>query len=269
MKITFLGCGDQHGVPRVGCACDTCRQALSPDSRNYRTGPSIAIQYGPAFAERAVLVDSAPEFRLQATRVGLSYFDALLVTHAHEFHILGTSALALAQREAGRPLSVYAPPSVMETLHMRFDHLWRDKSYSRTWQPQEIGDEAVDLWGLEVRALRVNHGTGGTAYGYLFAYDTLRAAYIPDILQASSEVRQAIQGLDLLILGAHHYYETTDLWKRSSVDIVSGLALIQEVEPARALLTHLSHTVDYQEISAQLPQGVELAYDTYSIEVKA
>lgn len=267
MRLIFLGCGDQHGVPRVGCTCATCREALSPDSRNNRTGPSIAIQYGPAYAERVVLVDSAPEFRLQATRAGLSCFDALLVTHAHEAHILGLSTLALAQREAGRPLSVYAPPQVMEAIHVRFDHLWRDKSYSRIWQPKEIDAERIELWGLEVHALRVNHGAGGAAYGYLFTYDTQRAAYIPDMLQASPDVRQALQGLDLLILGTDHYYEGIDLWKRSSMDLVSGLQLIREVMPVRALFTHLSHTINYQEISAKLPEGVQLAYDTLHVEV--
>ena len=78
MQAIFLGCSDGQGVPRVGCACEVCHHALAPDSRNRRTGPSMALRYGPSYAERLVLIDVAPEIRLQVTRLGLRQFDALL-----------------------------------------------------------------------------------------------------------------------------------------------------------------------------------------------
>lgn len=267
MEVIFLGSGDDYGVPRVGCDCDVCRNVLSPGSRDYRTGPSLAVRYGPSHARRVVLIDTAPEFRLQATRLSLHQFDALLLTHAHDAHILGLSTLVNAQREIGQRLEVYAPPEVLDSVRERFGTLWTDKAYRRIMQPRPIGD-SVDLWGLEVRPLRVDHGLGGSAYGYLLNQDNLRVAYISDMLRSTADQRQELAGLDLLILGASHYYEGTEIWKRSVMDIMAALELIREVSPAQALLTHLSHTVAYDEISTKLPPHVRLAYDGLVVEVQ-
>jgi phosphoribosyl 1,2-cyclic phosphate phosphodiesterase len=123
--------------------------------------------------------------------------------------------------------------------------------------------------------LRVNHGIGGTAYGYLFSHGEQQMAYVPDMLQASQDVRQALRGLDLLVLGAKHYYEGIEMWKRSIMDVMSALELIRKVAPKQAILTHLSHTIDYDEVSTRLtqgtgpPSGVRLAYDGLSVEVGA
>lgn len=266
MQLIFLGCSDEHGVPRVGCECEICRNVLSSGSRNYRTGPSVALCYGPARAQRVVLIDTAPEFRLQATSLNLRQFDALLLTHTHDCHILGLSPLLTALREAGRRLEIYAPAEVLDSLRQRFGHLWNDKTYRRVMQPQAI-EGKVDLWGLEVRPLRVDHGLGGTAYGYLLTLGSVRVAYIADMLRATAEVRQALTGLDLLVLGTSHYYEGIEMWKRSVMDITSALELVREVSPAQAILTHLSHTIDYDQIAARLPSKIRLAYDGLIVEV--
>jgi len=266
MEVLFLGTGDDYGVPRVGCDCDVCRNVLSPGSRNYRTGPSLAVRYGPSHARRVVLIDAAPEFRLQATRLSLHQFDALLLTHAHDTHILGLSSLANAQREAGQRLEVYAPPEVLDNVRERFVTLWTDKTYRRIMQSRPI-DGSINLWDLEVRPLRVDHGLGGSAYGYLLAHGKLRMAYISDMLRSTADQRQELAGLDLLILGASHYYEGTEIWKRSVMDIMAALELIRELNPAQAILTHLSHTVEYDGISTKLSPRVRLAYDGLVVEV--
>lgn len=266
MQLIFLGCSDDQGVPRVGCECEVCRNVLSPGSRNYRTGPSLALRFGPSYAERLVLIDAAPELRLQVTRLGLARFDALLQTHAHDAHVLGLSPLVRAQREVGHPLQIHAPAQVLDQVRERFSYLWTDKTYRRVLQPKAL-DGSVDLWGLRVEALRVDHGIGGTAYGYTLTLGEQRLAYVSDMLRPTNETRRALTGLDLLVLGASHYYEGTELWKRSEMDIMAALELIGEVQPERAILTHLSHTVDYDEISAKLPPSVSLAYDSLLVEV--
>ncbi len=267
MQILFLGCSDEHGVPRLGCRCPVCSSALVPGSRNNRTGPAMALRYGPSYADRVVLIDAAPEFRLQATRLGLDQLDAVLLTHAHDAHILGLSALVTARREAGLPLPVYAPAQVLDNVRERFGHFWTDKTYRRVVQPRPI-EEAADLWGLEVKPLRVDHGLGGTAYGYQLSFGSRRLVYISDMLRATAEVRQVLTGADLLVLGTSHYYEGIELWKRSVMDITTALELIREAAPAQAILTHLSHTVDYDVVSDKLSPGISLAYDGLSVEVQ-
>lgn len=267
MQLIFMGCSDEHGVPRVGCECEVCHSAALAGSRNARTGPSLALRYGPSYAERLVLVDAAPEFRLQATRLGLGRFDALLLTHLHDAHALGLAPLLAAQREAGLPLTVCSPGQVLEDAAERFAYLWNDKTYRRILQPQPV-EAQLDLWGLQVRPLRVDHGLGGTAYGYLFSLGARRLAYVSDMLRATAEVRQELEGLDVLVLGASHYYEGIDTWKRSVMDIIAAQELIREVAPAQAILTHLSHSVEYDEVSSRLSTTTTLAYDGLVVEVQ-
>ena len=266
MRLIFLGCSDSKGVPRVGCECDICHNALSPGSRNCRTGPSAVFYYGPPYAQRMVLIDIAPEFRLQATGLSLRQIDALLITHAHDDHILGLSTLVNAQRLAERQLPIYAPDHVLEEVRKRFEYIWTDKIYRKVIHPQAIGGSA-DLWGLGVRPLRVDHGFNGTAYGYVLTFGNRRLAYVSDMLRPTAEGREALSGLDLLVLGANHYYEGIELWRRSVMDVTAALELIDEVMPTRAILTHLSHTIDYDEVSAKLPPNVNLAYDGLAVEV--
>jgi phosphoribosyl 1,2-cyclic phosphate phosphodiesterase len=45
-----------------------------------------------------------------------------------------------------------------------------------------------------------------------------------------------------------------------------ALDLIAELKPERALLTHMSHDLDYEETNKRLPPHVRLAYDGLSFE---
>jgi phosphoribosyl 1,2-cyclic phosphate phosphodiesterase len=226
----------------------------------------VALRYGPSYAERLLLIDVTPEFRLQATSRNLAPFDALLLTHTHEAHILGLRLLLDAQRDAAQALPMYAPPQVLDGARDRLSWLWNEKGTRRLLQP-EVLEGHVDLWGLEVEPVRLDHGLGGVAFGYVLSDGERRAAYLSDMLRPTPEVRQSLAGLDLLVLGTSHYYEGIETWKRSVMDVIAALDLIREVAPARAVLTHLSHTIDYDEVTDRLPASTVLAYDGLVMEV--
>ncbi|HSW51512.1 MAG TPA: MBL fold metallo-hydrolase, partial [Bryobacteraceae bacterium] len=82
LRIIVLGSGTSVGIPMVGCRCPVC---LSEDPRDSRSRPSVLLQY----AGRNVVIDTTPDFRLQALRAGVDRLDAVLFTHAHADHILG------------------------------------------------------------------------------------------------------------------------------------------------------------------------------------
>src|SRR5436190_615194 len=81
MILTFLGTGTSQGVPVAGCSCAVC---TSTDPRDNRTRSSVFIDAG-----LHVLVDTTPEFRIQAIREKIDTIDAVLITHAHADHIMG------------------------------------------------------------------------------------------------------------------------------------------------------------------------------------
>ena len=69
------------------------------------------------------------------------------------------------------------------------------------------------------------------------------------------------------MLGANHYYEAIETWRRSVMDVTTALELIREVMPGRAILTHLSHTIDYDQVSTKLSPRIGLAYDGLTVEI--
>src|SRR5580658_1820772 len=81
-SLTFLGTGTSMGVPTLGCACEVC---TSTDPRDRRLRPSALLCWTDASnrAERAVVIDTGPDFREQARRAGLTHLEAVLYTHSH------------------------------------------------------------------------------------------------------------------------------------------------------------------------------------------
>ena len=87
MDILFLGTGTSMGVPMIGCRCEVC---LSPDPRDKRWRPSIALRFDDG---TQVLVDTTPDLRSQALAFELMRVDAVVYTHSHADHIFGLDEL--------------------------------------------------------------------------------------------------------------------------------------------------------------------------------
>ena len=123
MKMTLLGTGTSHGVPVIGCSCKTCTSKDPRDNR-YRTS---------AFIEPYnFLIDTGPEFRLQALRKGITSISAAFITHSHADHLNGLDDLrtfshsnapgsASAETE-GDGLPVYADKKTISDIKRRFDY---------------------------------------------------------------------------------------------------------------------------------------------------
>ena len=71
-------------------------------------------------------------------------------------------------------------------------------------------------------------------------------------------------------------YQALDLWivdvlrrnpHPSHPHLVEALAWIDELRPRRSALTHLDQSMDYATLLAELPKGVEPAYDGFEFEV--
>ena len=69
-----MGSGTSHGVPVIGCDCPVCK---SKDPRDNRYRASAFVTDG----EHNIVIDTGPEFRIQALRQGIKSLDAVLMTH--------------------------------------------------------------------------------------------------------------------------------------------------------------------------------------------
>ncbi len=67
---------------------------------------------------------------------------------------------------------------------------------------------------------------------------------------------QALQGIDTWIVDALRYHQHP-----THANVETALRWIDRVKPRRAVLTNFNIDIDYAKLAAELPPGVEPAYD--------
>jgi phosphoribosyl 1,2-cyclic phosphate phosphodiesterase len=249
-QLRFLGASDSQGVPRWWCSCGVCEEARRT-GRNTRTRPSVVIEE----AER-ILIDAAPELRSQCSREGLRGFEAVLVTHAHNDHILGLGDIgdwALRNRQF---CPIYAPAEVVPQLEQRFAYMFKPGSACARYTPLRTLEPSSTFGGYTLQAIRVPHGFNGSAYAFRFEREGKAWGYMPDCLGLRE--LEPWRGLELLILGASFYREDAPFESRSVYDVQEALELVRELKPKRTVLTHLGHGVDARK---EAPAGACYAHD--------
>jgi phosphoribosyl 1,2-cyclic phosphate phosphodiesterase len=256
MILTFLGTGTSQGIPVAGCSCAVC---LSSDPRDNRTRSSVFIEAGIR-----VLVDTTPEFRIQAIREKIQEIDTVLVTHAHADHIMGFDDLRPYCIKNGGTMPVYASAQTMkslgDTFHYAFDQ--ENVAFGYVHARPHLVDGPFEIGPLHVTPLPVPHGKV-TTFGFLFSESgQKKIAYISDCASIPQEVAEEIAGIPLLIIdGLRQKPHPTHL------SISQAVAVAEKVKARRTLLTHLCHLVSHGQQEAELPPGVRIAYDGLKVEL--
>lgn len=252
-QLTFLGSSDSQGVPRWWCNCEVCSEARETKV-NARTRPSVLLELDGA----KVLIDASPEFRLQATRENLQNIETVLITHAHNDHILGLGDVLDYLRWEGATSQIYAPESVLPQLEQRFAYAFKGKYAPRFHaMPENLG-----LYGWKVSAFEVPHGFNGTANAFKLERHGKSWVYCSDSIGLSENIlEQHFLNLELLILGTSFWDESSaDYAGRSVYDVLEALELVRKVKPVKTVFTHLGHGVDARD-AQKLPENVVLARD--------
>lgn len=251
VTLTFLGTGTSTGVPAVGCACDVCR---SDDPRDVRLRASILLQYDG----RNVVIDTGTDFRQQALRVRLMKLDAVLITHAHADHIFGLDDIRPFNFRTRRPTPVYADERTWNGLRRVFDYAFSPTAYGGVpnIEPHVI-DGPFEVFGRKFVPLEVVHGRMPVA-----AFRFGRGAYVTDCNEIPDDTVDGLRGLDVLVLDGLRFAA-----HGTHMTIPKALAYIERIRPKRAFLTHMNHEVHHRTVNAELPDGVELAYDGLVLEI--
>lgn len=253
LTLTFLGTGTSHGIPVIGCRCPVC---TSNDPRNNRFRCSVLLQY----EGHNVVIDTATEFRLQSIRAGLTRLDAVLYTHSHADHVGGLDDLRSFSEQQGAPIPCYGNAECLDDIRNRFDYIFK-KTQMGGGKPRldlHPVDRPFDLFGLRIVPVPIYHGRL-RVFGYRFG----RAAYVTDCNSIPEESAELLKGLDLLVLDALRWRPHP-----THFDIEEALAEVARLKPRKTLFTHLTHDLDHATTNAQLPPGVELAYDGLSLTLE-
>ncbi len=267
LEVTILGCGSSGGVPRIGGpdgkgfwgACD-------PDNpKNRRRRCSILVQRRTAAGDTNLLVDTAPDMREQLIDARVSALDAVLITHDHADQLHGLDDLRMVAMNMRRRVDVYADATTFEGVLARFGYCFVQPAGS-DYPPILNGIDiptpfrAFEIAGkggaLPVLAFWQEHGRV-KSLGFRFG----PIAYSSDVDGLDDAAFAALAGVDCWIVDALRYMPHP-----SHAHVARTLEWIERVKPKRAILTNMHVDLDFAKLAAELPPGVEPAFDGMVIE---
>jgi phosphoribosyl 1,2-cyclic phosphate phosphodiesterase len=254
MKVTVLGCGASTGVPAIGPNWGRCDPA---DPRNRRRRVSLLVETRGA----TLLIDTSPDLREQLLDAEIARLDAVLMTHAHADHLHGIDDLRSVNRLMQQPIPLYADAHTLGEIGRRFGYVLAMPSaegpyYKPTLVPHEILGPFVAA-GIPVVPFAQDHG-----YSTTLGFRIGGLAYSTDVTELDDEAFIVLGGIELWVV---------DCLRRephpTHSHLAKTLAWIARLRPHRAVLTHMDQSLDYRELAAELPPGVEPGRDGLVIEL--
>ncbi len=252
----MLGTGTSVGVPALGCSCHVC---VENRLLNRRSRCSVIL----GLPEGNLLIDTAPDMRMQLLREGIGIVHAVAYTHEHSDHVMGFDDLRMFQHYLGGPVPIYCRKIVADRLRMAFDYAFADVKQTHAGAVPAvtmhlIEDQQFDVLGTTVIPIPMLHGPRFKVLGFRIG----NVAYCTDINAIPPASWSLLTGLDTLIIDAlrpapHPTHFTID----------EAIAVAQQLCPGQTYFTHCSCSLDYYEVNPKLPPNIHVGYDGLRIRL--
>lgn len=257
-EAIVLGSGTSNGVPTLGVEYSP---EFLANPKNWRTRPSLLIK-GPA---GNLLIDCAPEMRLQLLREDVKMVEAVIITHTHADHIMGMDDLRSFCLKSKRDMPIYTLPRYAEDIRRVFAYAFKEfgpgievpRFDLRELDIEEGGVQELLVCGLEVRLFLVEHGPWP-----VIALRVGDFAYVTDVKVIPPQAEEELRGLGTLILDAvrrrphpnHMHFDEAVEWAK-------------RIGAKHTYFNHLSHDYDHDGTNAALPGEIQLSFDGQRIEI--
>jgi len=253
-SITFLGTGTSQGIPVLGSEHPVCK---SDNPKDKRLRVSILISWN----DLNYVVDCGPDFRMQMLQADCKKLDGILFTHEHNDHIAGLDDIRPYFFRQG-DIPIFAHERVIKALKKRFDYVFASEDKypgaPTVIEYQIDKNTPFKIGGQLVIPLEVMHNRLP-----VLGFRIENFTYITDAKTIAEEELKKIRGTEVLVINAlrieaHH----------SHFNLSEALAFIEDIQPKRAYLVHISHMLGFHdEVQKTLPENVYLAYDGLKITV--
>lgn len=253
MEVIFLGTGTSQGIPVIGSDHPVCK---SEDPRDKRLRVSVLVRWN----NYNILVDCGPDFRAQMLTHNVMHLDAILYTHEHNDHTAGLDDIRPFFFRQG-DIPVFAHERVINSLKKRFDYIFMEENKypgAPSVDINVIKNKPFEFKSLSIIPINLMHNRV-QVFGYRFG----DFAYLTDAKTIAPEEAEKLQGVKVLVINAlrqeqHH----------SHFSLQDALEFIKEIQPEKAYLTHISHSMGFHaEVQAQLPPNVFIAYDNLKFTI--
>jgi len=248
LSVTFLGTGTSQGIPIIGSTHPVC---LSDNPKDKRLRVSVLLQW----ETYTYVIDCGPDFRQQMLRANCDRLDGILLTHEHSDHTAGIDDIRPFYFRQGN-IPFYAYQRVFDALHQRFEYIFEiENKYPGAPTIEEVvidKDTSFVIGGKKVQPVEGLHNTlpvlGFKIDGF---------TYLTDIKTMEEAEILKIKNTEVLVINALR--ETPH---ESHFNLAEALDFINQIQPKRAYLTHISHLLGFHaEVEKNLPDHVRLAYD--------
>lgn len=236
----------------IACDCAVC---TSNDPRDRRTRTSAVF----SFDDHSILIDAAPELRLQCLACEIRCVEAVFLTHGHADHVVGLDDVRRFNEQLRRTLNVYGNADTLAIAQRAFAYAFQDDPKYPSAKPHLLAvplTGPIELFGRKITPIPYWHGPTR-----VLGYRVGDMAYCPDCSQIPDESRPLLAGLDVLVLDA--------LRRRphpTHFNLEQAVAEAERIGARRTIFTHIAHELGHAETCAALPDGMTLAYDGMVVE---
>ncbi|OJF76491.1 MAG: hypothetical protein BKP49_06555 [Treponema sp. CETP13] len=264
-----MGTGTSNGIPAITCHCAVCSSHYKKDKR-LRTSAYIVAKDGTS-----IVIDTGPDFRIQALTYDICKLDALLITHSHADHLHGLDDVkvfssSLVKKHAADPkmysaqrhqtLKLYSNHQTILDIKSRFNYIFK-QTQEGGGKPHltliDVGDyheilskkeylKTFTIGCLQITPIPMKHGSLPVCgWKITDTYTKKTFGYLTDCNYIPHESIQCIKGADCIVIDA-----LREKKHPTHCSFEESYQYVQQIRAKQSWVTHMSHAHGHKEIIA-------------------
>lgn len=231
-QMTLLGSGMSHGVPVIGCECETCKSSDSHDNR-LRTSAILQSE------KTTILFDCGADFRIQAVRNKIKSIDAAIISHIHADHIFGIDDLRAYSLKKEMP--IYSSKVALDDIYQHFDYIFKVTQIGGgkpNLDLREIQDQQFQVNEFTITPIPLSHD-----YPKTLGFRIGNTAYLTDMYEMEESSYEKLKGVEQVIIDAVRPGKL-----KNHLSFEGAIEVIGRIHPKRAFFIHIDHTMKHKDI---------------------